>query len=154
MLIILSMETGVAISLDCGPGTFVSTMTCLEALTRHSLNARPDREGRVEFSPSSADLWPCVPPHPARGSDTHRILVCVLRHPAPLDAAAVQLAKDVTQEPESRVAGRLLDVRLVLGDRSIELVGIQFYRTCWTRQVSAFYSQMGIARVSLALFIL
>lgn len=43
-------------------------------------------------------------------------------------------------------SSRVTDIRKIVsddGEKIINLVGLQFYRTCWTRTVSKFYSDIG-----------
>lgn len=98
----------------------------------------------MEFNPSQDDPWTCIPPHPARGSDTHRILACVFEHSVPLDISTFRLSNSAVGAIGTETSSRLLDVRLLLGNHGVNLAGIQFYRTCWTKKISEFYTQMGI----------
>lgn len=101
------------------------------------------------MAPSADDALPCIPPHPARGSDTHRIVAFVLEHANPLALEALILAHEIPPAA-SAYKLRVTDMRRVLAGGTedggdVRLMGYQFYRTCWTRAVSQFYPQIGTA---------
>ena len=98
------------------------------------------------MEPEGSDHWTCIPPHPARGSDTHRVVAVVVEHERPLEVGLLETLRDVGTIPEYR--GRLTDLQALLASDDMRLLGYQFYRTCWTKLVSQFYSQIGKERVS------
>jgi hypothetical protein len=92
--------------------------------------------------PETVDYWKCIPPHPARGSDTHRIVTVVIEHDKPIEPSYLEAHQDINAAPE--YLARLTDLHSLLGRENVKLLGYQFYRTCWTKPVSQFYTQIGM----------
>ena len=93
------------------------------------------------FTPNeSADLLKAIPPHPSRGSDTHRIVAFVLEHEQPLNKILTDSASTVEHEKS-----RHTNIKQLLEEsEGVRLVGYQFFRTCWTKVVNQFCHKMGI----------
>lgn len=92
--------------------------------------------------PSKQDELSNLPPIPARGSDTHRILLVVLEHEQKIGLDEITLSTESNKGVEP-YQDRLVDVRNLLAKDGIRLFGYQFYRTCWTKTVSEFYQKLG-----------
>lgn len=123
-------------------------------------------DGLLRMMPNDTDAIRCIPPHPARGSDTHRIIAVVLEHEAPIgieqlvpgigpgqESASESLDGGVSL-PAVLYSQRKMDLRAVVATeggtkegeghgRMIPMIGYNFYRTCWTRTVSDFYTRLG-----------
>jgi len=93
--------------------------------------------GRNTISPEEGDLMGYIPPHPARGSDTHRILIVLLEHDItlklPLKTAA-GLAPLYDQ--------RIIELRRLLSRSEVKLFGYNFFRSCWTAQTSPLWTDV------------
>lgn len=66
-----------------------------------------------------------VPPHPQRGSGTHRIVAALIEHEAKANLEALHKNFD------------LMDLAKSLQG---QITGFTFFRTCWTKAVSRIYS--------------
>jgi hypothetical protein len=86
------------------------------------------------------EILPYIPPHPARGSDTHRVVSVMMEHDKPIMESTFLKTVDIGPGFElynNRIAS--LD-----GIRSVSITGIQFHRICWTPAVSMIYQRLGI----------
>lgn len=91
------------------------------------------------------DFLESIPPHPARGSDTHRVVVVVLEHSSPVEPSQLfNLTLEKNNTPLYQ--NRIVDLRMLLKREDIQLSGYQFYRTCWTQKVSQFYADLSNIR--------
>lgn len=111
--------------------------------TRLNLRLDPNEE-TVTVQPNEDDAIPCVAPHPARGSDTHRIVAVLVSHsdPLKLDEIIDERRRDALQSIpfyKDRVVN--LKRLISIGDVSIE--SYQFFRTCWTIHTSKVYARLG-----------
>lgn len=64
-----------------------------------------------------------VAPHPARGSGSHRLILVLIEH----------------QHPFDRTVGGEFDCKQLLGEMGGSVRGYVFFRSCWTKAVSAIY---------------
>lgn len=99
------------------------------------LNMNANAQGLLQATPEAGDYVPHQAPHPARGSDTHRIVAVVVEHAGPCPVTG-----------QVSIENRRMDIRNLLGgeDAAVVLVGYQFFRTCWTAKVSEAFKKMGI----------
>jgi phosphatidylethanolamine-binding protein (PEBP) family uncharacterized protein len=82
---------------------------------------------REESEKGSKTFLPYIPPHPARGSGVHRIVVTVGTR-----------AKSV---PSMK---RHCSIAEMVAKLEGSILGVSFFRTCWTKQVSDVYSRLGM----------
>lgn len=69
---------------------------------------------------------PYIPPHPQRGSGTHRIVAALIEHEA---------------EAELGNFNRQFDLKELTKSLQGHIAGFAFFRTCWTKAVSQVYSE-------------
>ncbi len=66
-----------------------------------------------------------IPPHPARGTGVHRIILALIEHPSSITKHSNErlftFSKLLNDVPEARVCGT------------------SFFRTCWTKQINTIY---------------
>lgn len=87
-------------------------------------NIKPDGlDADVRLDASSEAAHAFQPPHPARGTSTHRILTVLMEHDQPYTI------------DEARTTADLLKAMKEGG----VVCGYTFFRTCWTRAVSEMY---------------
>lgn len=105
------------------------------------LNQSSNSSGDLLFKAEDDDVLNFIPPHPARGSDSHRIIATLLEHDSPITVSCLRVDNEISN---SKYSDRHMNL-LKVSDRSdIRIVGYQFFRTCWTRKTSSFYDSIGI----------
>lgn len=69
---------------------------------------------------------PYIPPHPARGTSSHRFVSVIFQHDSPLTL------------PSDRIA----NVKEILEGSKATVKGYSFFRSCWTKEVSRIYAEI------------
>lgn len=109
------------------------------------LNQRLDHNSEAStFKAEGDDALACIAPHPARGSDTHRIIAVLISHAEPL-----ALGDIIDEHRESVLRSvpaykdRLIDLKLLATREGIVIEAYQFFRMCWTKETSKVFSRLG-----------
>lgn len=119
-------------------------------------NVLSDSDGTFTFEPRSNDYLEYIPSHPSRGSSMHRIISVIIEHDRPvLENDLKFLSNDspfLKDINDSFLQKRFINLQSLLENvqvnissplQDIQLLGYQFYYTCWSKYVSNIFKRLG-----------
>lgn len=145
--------------IDCDypvPEIRIKQQFCLWAKYNVSSSAT---DGSFFFEPECNDHIQYIPSHPSRGSSMHRVISVVIEHDKPilvdelkfLPSDSPLISSSIYKD--SYLQKRFINLQSVLEEvqvntsapvKDIQLLGYQFYNTCWTKYVSTIFKKIRI----------